>query len=57
LRIFDILGNEVAVLNNSVMKPGIYDRSFKAANLSSGIYFALLEINDFIQTKKLILLK
>ncbi len=63
LRVFDILGNEVAVLINEPKEPGIYEVEFSigssgdAAALSSGVYFYTLRSGEFISSKKMILLK
>ncbi len=65
LKVFDVLGNEVATLLNEEKSAGIYDVEFDAISLSSGIYFYQLrvsgpEINsgqEITQTKKMIYLK
>jgi hypothetical protein len=57
LKVYDILGKEVAVLVNEEKSPGEYEVNFNAANLSSGVYFYQLKSGDFIQNKKMILLK
>ena len=57
LKVFDLLGNEVAILIDGYQESGSYEKSFNADNLSSGIYFYQLNANDFTSTKKLILLK
>jgi hypothetical protein len=57
LKVYDILGTEVASLVNEVKEPGNYSVTFDAANLPSGMYVYILSINNFIYTKKLILLK
>ncbi len=57
LVVFDILGNEVAVLANGNQAAGKYNIIFKDDNLSSGIYFYRLETETFSQVKKMILLK
>ena len=57
LRIYDILGREVAVLVNSIKSAGKYEHEFDAANLTSGIYFYTLKVGEFIQTKRMVLLK
>ncbi|MBL1214899.1 MAG: T9SS type A sorting domain-containing protein [Ignavibacteriae bacterium] len=57
LKIFDVLGREAAVLINENRKAGYYSQNFNAQNLSSGVYFYRLEINNFIDTKKMILLR
>jgi hypothetical protein len=57
LRIFDMLGKEVALLVNEEMNAGVYTISYSPGLLSSGVYFYRLEADDFSDTKKLILLK
>jgi hypothetical protein len=56
LKVFDILGNEVATLVNEIKNPGNYEVEFSAAGLPSGVYFYSLQAGDFVQTKKMILL-
>lgn len=55
--IYDILGKKVATLVNEEKKAGYYTKEFSAPNLSSGIYFYQLRVNNFIETKKMILLR
>ncbi len=59
LKVYDILGNEIATLVNKEQSPGEYEVEFDAGkyNLSSGIYFYQLKAGGFISTKKMILLK
>jgi hypothetical protein len=58
LRIFDILGREVATLANGDMKAGVVQHvTFDASRLSSGIYFSCLENNGQRQIKKITLMK
>ncbi len=57
LKVYDVLGNEVATLVNEEKIAGSYEVEFKAENLSSGIYFYTLQAGSFTQTKKLILMK
>jgi hypothetical protein len=57
LRVFDILGREVATLINENQNPGRYVVDFNASNFASGIYFYRLEAGSFIQVKKMILMK
>jgi 5-hydroxyisourate hydrolase-like protein (transthyretin family) len=57
LKIFDLLGREVAVLVNETLQPGTYELRFDTGDLPSGIYFYQLETENFTETKKLILLK
>jgi hypothetical protein len=57
LKIFDILGREVMVLVNEVLTPGVYIADFNGSNLSSGIYYYRLEAGDFVNVKKMVLIK
>jgi hypothetical protein len=57
LKIYDILGREVAQLVNEEKSSGTYEVKFNAASLSSGIYFYRIVSGNFSQTKKLMLLK
>ncbi|MBS4032865.1 MAG: T9SS type A sorting domain-containing protein [Ignavibacterium sp.] len=56
LKVFDVLGNEIATLVDEYKPAGNYEVEFKAEGLSSGIYFYQLRTGDFIQTKKMVLL-
>lgn len=57
LKVFDILGNEVATLVDEYKPAGSYEVEFNASGLSSGIYFYKLHSGSFIETKKMILLR
>lgn len=57
LKVYDVLGKEVATLVNKTTKPGVYEVEFNASQLASGIYFYRLQAGSFVQTKKLLLLK
>ena len=57
LKVYDMLGSEVASLVNERKKPGNYNVIFNAANLPSGIYVYRLTTNNFVGSKKLILMK
>ena len=57
LSVYNILGQEVAVLVNSVQNAGNYEVEFNASNLSSGAYLYRLSAGAFIQTSKMILMK
>jgi len=57
LKIFDILGREVALLINNQMQAGSYEYKFNAENLKSGIYFYTLNTKGFSGTKKLVIVK
>ncbi|MDP1994470.1 MAG: T9SS type A sorting domain-containing protein, partial [Ignavibacteria bacterium] len=57
LKVFNVLGKEVALLVNEKQEPGTYTVDFTSANLSGGAYFYRLQAGEFMQTKKMILLK
>jgi len=57
LKVYDILGKEVATLVNENKPPGKHSVKFNASNLPSGIYFYRIVSGNFSATKKLILLK
>ncbi len=57
LKIFDLLGREIKTLVNEIKAPGQYTVEFNAQNLSSGIYFCEMKANDFVKTRKLVLLR
>jgi hypothetical protein len=57
LKVYDILGNEVATLVDEYKPAGKYEVEFNAAELSSGVYFYTLQAGSFTNTKKLILMK
>jgi len=57
LKVYDVLGREVATLINENKSVGNYSVKFNADKLVSGIYFYNMRASDFVQTKKLILLK
>jgi photosystem II stability/assembly factor-like uncharacterized protein len=57
LKVYDVLGREVTTLVNEVKQPGNYAVSWDASAMPSGIYFYRLTAGNFIETKKLILMK
>ncbi|MFZ4591263.1 MAG: T9SS type A sorting domain-containing protein [Ignavibacteria bacterium] len=57
LKVYDIMGREVATLVNEQLAPGTYETTFDGSALSSGTYFYKLTSGNFTQTKKLTLLK
>jgi hypothetical protein len=57
LKIYDILGNQVAILNNGVLQAGYYEAELNASNYASGVYFYRLEAGDFSSVKRMILIK
>ncbi len=57
LKVYDILGNEVAILVNKKQQPGNFEVEFNASKLASGIYFYQLTAGSYVSTKKMVLLK
>ena len=57
IKVFDIIGNEIETLINEEKQTGIYEITWNAEGLPSGIYFYRLQAGDFISTKKMLLLK
>jgi hypothetical protein len=57
LKVYDLLGREVATLVNKQQTPGNYSVNFDASKLTSGVYFYRLQSGNFIDTKKMILMR
>ena len=57
LKVYDMLGNEVASLVDEYKPAGKFKIEFRASSLPSGVYFYRLSAGDHIETKKMILLK
>ncbi len=57
LNVYNVLGQEVAVLVNGVMKAGNHHVNFNSADLSSGVYYYRIEMNGHSLTKKMMLLR
>ena len=57
LIIYDLLGREVLTLINKELETGYHEINFDAGNFTSGVYFYRIQSGDFIQTKKMILMK
>ncbi len=57
LKIFDVLGRAVQTLINKEQSQGNYEVEFDGSNLTSGIYFYRIQAGDFIETKKMLLMK
>ncbi|MGB5893259.1 MAG: T9SS type A sorting domain-containing protein, partial [Ignavibacteriaceae bacterium] len=57
IKVYDLLGNEIAVLMDEEKSIGTYELTWNAPNLPSGIYFYRLQAGTFVQTRKMILLK
>ena len=57
IEVFDLLGQKIQTLLNEFKKADRYEFEFSNDNLSSGVYLYSIRVNDFIQTKKMVLLK
>lgn len=57
LRVYDVLGKEIATLVDERQNAGIHSTTFDAGGLSSGVYFYRLTAGSFVETKKLMLMK
>ena len=57
LKVFDLLGREIANLVNENLSAGSYKYDFNASALTSGIYFYKLETDNFSETRKMVLVK
>jgi hypothetical protein len=57
IKVYDVLGREVAILLNDVKPAGSYQLTWDARNFSSGIYFVRMKAGNFLDTKSMLLLK
>ena len=57
VKVFDVLGNEIETLLNEEKQTGTYEITWYTEGLPSGVYFYRLQAGNFIQTKKMVLLK
>jgi photosystem II stability/assembly factor-like uncharacterized protein len=57
LRVYDLLGREVATLVNEVKQPGSYEVTWDASGFASGVYLYRLQSGNFVQTRRLLLLR
>ena len=57
LKIYNITGREIQTLVNENLNSGTYEVTFDGSNFSSGVYFYKLQSGDFIDTKKMLLIK
>ncbi len=57
LKVYDILGREVAVLADEHLRAGSYERMFEASNLSSGVYFYTLRAVEFVKTLRMVVVR
>jgi len=57
LRLYDVLGREVAVMMNAIQTAGRHQMMFDASGLPSGVYLCRLEAGEMAQTRKMVLVK
>jgi hypothetical protein len=57
IKVFDVLGREVATLVDEFRNAGSYEVEFDASHLASGIYFYQLKTDNFMITKKMLLIR
>ncbi len=57
LKVYDVLGSEVAILVSEEKQVGSYEVEFDATTLPSEVYFYRLQAGSFVETKKMVLLK
>jgi hypothetical protein len=57
LKVYDVLGREVATLVNEWKQPGEYTATWNAEKVPSGVYFYRLAAGKFVETKKLLLIR
>jgi len=57
IKVFDVLGNEIATLVNEDIETGYHSVEFDASNLPSGVYIYRITADDFVETKKMLLLR
>ena len=56
LKVYNILGEEIVDLAGKMYSPGVHSEIFDASQLSGGIYFLSLKVNDFMQTRRMVLI-
>ncbi len=57
LKVYDVLGSEIATLVNEEKERGVYTVNFNASNMASGMYIYRITAGSFVETKKMILLR
>ena len=57
LKVYDVLGREVAVLADEYLRSGSYERVFSTSDLSSGVYFYTLKAGDFEKTLRMVVVR
>jgi hypothetical protein len=57
LKVFDLLGREIATLVNESLSPGVYEQLFDAAGLASGVYVYRLQAGESVDSKRMVVLR
>ncbi len=57
VKVYDVLGNEIATLINEKKSAGSYEIEWDASNVPSGVYFYQLKTKGYVETKKMVLMK
>ena len=57
MKVYDILGNEIAVLVNEKKEPGSYEVEFNGSNFARGVYYYKFSAGKISETRKMLLLK
>ncbi|MCL4539064.1 MAG: T9SS type A sorting domain-containing protein, partial [Bacteroidetes bacterium] len=57
LKVYDVLGREVATLVNQIQRPGSYEVRFDGSKLASGVYFCQIRAGDYVSVKKMVMCK
>ena len=57
IKVYDVSGREVRTLVDTDMEPGRYQETLDAAGLAGGVYFARMTAGNYVETKKLVLIK
>jgi len=57
ISVYDNLGKRISELVNDKLQPGVYETNFSGADLSSGVYFYRMETDNFVMTKRMLLIK
>jgi hypothetical protein len=57
LRIYDLLGQEIATLLNEELEPGVYTRNWDASGVTSGVYYYRLQAGNAVESRKMVLVR
>jgi hypothetical protein len=57
LKVYDVLGREVTTLVNDVLSAGTHSVRWDAGSVAGGVYFSKMQVGDFVETRKMVLVK